>query len=231
MKRLLIILSLFILSSILVYSQNTEIEIDDNEEEQLDFFIVDYDINCNKSELEILGVNIVHCDSIIDKNLLPSEFHKNYLKSRIISIERNFDTLTVKLVLKSDCCPKFISSIECLNDTLIDLKCVDIGEVFCFCGSCPFILTYRFLDKKRLIKSYNLNGKYIVQSNDIYRNSIKIEKINSENGNRIIETYFESVNKNSLLLIEEKNEQGDTELLKTYYLGKEIKAVQDQLPY
>jgi len=213
-----IVLFLFIIPKIIFSQTNVEISSDIEEYNHAENInLITFEVNNNLKD-----VTVIHCDSIKNKSLLPSKYHKRYLKERIVGIDRQEDTLIVSVIGLSDCCSNFIANIDYINDTLINLKYKDIGNTSCFCGNCPYLFTYFIIDNNRQINNISLNSKDISQSNNIYINGIDIVKIDSLTGNKIIETYDRYVNDHTILLKRYYNKEGILLDTKTYYQGEEV---------
>jgi len=218
MKRTIIIL-LLLLKAAICWSQ-----IDSNyvfeEEKKIDFINFN-NRKCQNNNIQLLRVNVTHCDSLNNKSILPSKFHRHYLKSRLISINREKDTLKIALIGFSDCCSHFFADLDCDIDTVLNLKYEDIDEVECFCGGCPYLFYFTILDRNKTISGILLNGNKIDLSNDIYSNAIEIKKHNFFTGKTIVKIYYERIDDFKLILEKHYSRRGNLILIKTFYLGIE----------
>jgi hypothetical protein len=218
-KKLLLVLMILLKMTICWSQTDSTFLIFENEEENLQSISFKTNNECYIKNILLVDVDVTHCDSIDNKEILPSKSQKIYLRSRIIDFKRNKDSLAVTLIGFSDCCASFYAELKCFNDTTLNLQYFDVGELECFCGGCPYLFTYKIIDKEQRIKAVLLNGNEIEFTDKIYRNENVIRKRSFISGKTIVKTYSDS----HLVLERHYNRQGELLLTKMFYLGEEIK--------
>lgn len=220
MKSVIIILFI-LLKTTICWTQIDSVFLFEDDKEVLEFIYFENDKECQEKNIELLNVDVIHCDSLHDKTILPSKYHKHYISSRLIDFDRKNDTLKITLIGFSGCCAHFYARLKCVNDTTLDLLYDDIDEIDCFCGGCPYLFSYTAIDKNKTITTILLNGNEISFLENIYTNGFETKKRNFFNGKTIVKTYNERVSDNNLILEKHYNRKGNLLLTKTYYLGKE----------
>jgi hypothetical protein len=216
-----------LLSLLLLILNNSWAQIDSSfqqevENVQLEFVSFRNNEFCRSNNIELLSVDLIHCDSIKDKNILPARFHRRYLKSRLLEFQRRNDTLVVSFIGFSDCCAHFMNEIEFLQDSILDLKYQDIDEVECFCGACPYLFKYVIRDRDRKIMKVQKNKVGIDFSDKIYEKEIVDEERNFWTKEKTVKMYNENVMEINLLIKKKFDRKGNLIEQKTYYLGYEV---------
>jgi len=220
MKNSIVILIL-LLKTTVCWTQIDSISLLDGNEEVLEFIYFDNNEECLNKNIALINVDVIQCDSLDNKAILPSKYHKHFISSRLIDFKRRNDTLNVTLIGFSGCCAHFYAKLKCFNDTILNLQYDDIDEIDCFCGGCPYLFTYTIIDKNKIIKDILVNGNKIDFSEHIYNNEIEIRNRNFITGKMIVKTYVENISDYNLVLEKHYDRKENLLLTKTYYLGKE----------
>ena len=205
-----------------LWAEIKKIEWEEDELEVLEDITFENNITCFSKDIKILKADVIHCHDIRDKSVLPSRYHINYLRSRILNFYRKNDTLIISLIGHAGCCSNFLVEILCECDTVYNIIYNNIGYDECFCGVCPNIFTFTILDKNYHIQDILLNGKKIHETPTIYANVIEVESKNFFTGKKIVRTYNERVWEPNLILEQTYTRRGELIDEKLFYQGKEI---------
>lgn len=198
--------------------------------QEIKYLTIKENINCEPNELNIIDFNIIPCDIIDDKNLVPHKSHNWYIQSRIVELKTKNDTLDFKLIGLSQCCAKFELFFECTNDSTLGIYYKDVSDEMCFCGNCPYLFEGKLLlDNKKINKIY-LNKKELEITKDIYNeNVVRFIEEDSISGKKTIKTYIDKgyryFSEKDLLLKQIIDKKTDSIQTKIYYsnYGIEVK--------
>lgn len=223
------IIILFILIVNIAMGQNDSImrgiiEEERQNDEVIEFINISNNKNCDN--LNIIDFDIIHCDSIKDKEILPHRSHRMHIRSRIIDFENSNDTIEFSLIGLSDCCPKFEIYYECIDDSTINLNYKNISSTYCFCGLCPFIFNGKLSSKNMKINNILLNNKIIEQRTDRYNDNVVRFIEEDTEGRKTVRTYIDNgyrVFNERDLLLEEKFDKDNIKIsTRIYFNGIEI---------
>lgn len=110
--------------------------------------------------------------------------HDSYQQSRVAFRTYEKGILTVKVTTRANCCSIFEAELEVLKDTLNFIY--KEGGSGCYCMCC-FFLEYQIKTKKNKQHFFKLNGKPIMETDELYRiYPVRFEiDINGDTINRI----------------------------------------------
>lgn len=89
------------------------------------------------------------------------------IKERIVRKIYHKDTLEIDVGFSANCCSSFLGEIQVKNDTTLNLIFKEYG-MECFCHCC-FQLTYHIVTKDQKLTSFELNGKAIIETNQVLK--------------------------------------------------------------
>jgi hypothetical protein len=221
MKTKFLILNIFISNLIFSQSETTlpkKIEPNQLTSEQ----ILQSDIQeCESKRIYIISKEFIKCDSIKDKNILPSKYHKDFIRQRIIEIKEKNDTTKITFILFSQCGSEFNIFLECIDSSNVNINICDtsLEKTTCFC---PYLISC-ILYSKWKIEVPLINGNELQLTDKIFNDRIK-ETTNKNffNGIKTLSYYYEWFSPPQLILEKKYKKNGNLVSTKMFYLNKEI---------